>query len=156
MTPREELLESLRRDVGRRVEAERAGAASLRREARQEERSPVIRRDQRGAYALDEAAAAAERKAEGLRNVLGHAERVERGGNPRLAKLLLRGALGDKIAAAAFRSYSSDAELEAAERLSRAQDYTDGGRPWHDDDEPDVVEREERRNRVNADLEADR
>lgn len=46
--------------------------------------------------------------------------------NPKLAKLRERAAGGDQFALRALRCYRTDAELEAAERESRAADYTDG------------------------------
>lgn len=56
--------------------------------------------------------------------------------NPRLSALRARAAAGDGAAAAAARAYRTDAELEAAEALSKAQDYTDGGGPIDADGRP--------------------
>lgn len=49
--------------------------------------------------------------------------------NPRIAELRERAEGGDQTAAAAARVYRTDAQIEAAERLSSAQDFTDGGGP---------------------------
>lgn len=105
-----------------RLEAERKRAA-----ADAERIGAEARRT--GSYITGEAAGAAARRAEGLELVLRDAGHKAASGSPRVAVLLLKGTLGDKVAAKAARAYHTDADLERAESLSAAQDYTDGGGP---------------------------